>query len=425
MPVLYSVPDTALSVAGITTYIQSLLEEDPQLHRVWVTGEVSSASDRHGHIFFTLQEPDGSAAIQAVVWRSRRSTLTTLPIPGEQVLLLGQVRVYAQRGQYQLVTVQLLPAGAGLQALRRRQLEQRLAAEGLFDEARKRPLPPYPHCIAVVTSPQAAAWGDIQQTLQHRQPGLSVLLSPAIVQGAQAPAAIAQALSRVATDGRAELVIVARGGGAREDLECFDQEEVVRAIATSPIPVITGIGHEQDETLTDRVADVQAHTPTAAAEQAVPHIDTLWAVQSHYLQRVRTALRTAVQVRHNQVTNSRSRLEQLRLDRTVNQETHRLAWLQQRLQQAMEYRLQTARKRCEYLQQTLQTLDPTSVLKRGYAVVRHERQHVLTSVQNIEIGDMLHIQLSQGDLCAKVLQIEADAATELASTELGEVQNST
>lgn len=406
----YPVPDTALSVAGITTYIQSLLEEDSQLYRVWVTGEVSSASDRQGHIFFTLQEPDGSAAIQAVVWRSQRSKLTTLPIAGEQVFLLGQVRVYAQRGQYQLVTVQLLPAGAGLQALRRRQLEQRLAAEGLFDPALKRPLPPYPGCIAVVTSPQAAAWGDIQQTLQHRQPGLSVLLSPAIVQGAQAPAAIAQALARVAVDGRAELVIVARGGGAREDLECFDHEQVVRAVATAPMPVVTGIGHEQDETLTDRVADLRAHTPTAAAEQAVPHMDELWTAQYFYAQRVRAALHIAVQVRHEQVTKNRRRLAQMRLDRTVNQETQRLVWLQQRLQQAMEYRLQAAQQQCESLWQTLQTLDPASVLRRGYAVVRGERDQVVTSVQDIEIGDRLHIQLSQGRLSAAVVQIEADAS---------------
>jgi len=162
------VPEAALSIAGITDYIQDLLEQDAQLHRVWVMGEVSSASDRNGHLFFTLQDPEAAAAIQAVVWRSQRFKLATQPMAGEQVFLLGQVRVYPARGQYQLMALQVLPAGEGLQALRRRQLYQRLAAEGLFDDEVKRPLPTYPQQIAVVTSAQAAAWGDIQRTLRQR-----------------------------------------------------------------------------------------------------------------------------------------------------------------------------------------------------------------------------------------------------------------
>lgn len=190
-----AVPDTALSVAGVTDYIQALLEQDPQLNRVWVMGEVSSASDRGGHIFFTLQDTEATAAIQAVVWRSQRSKLVTLPAAGEQVLLLGQIRVYPARGQYQLSTLQLLPAGAGLQALKRRQLQERLTAEGLFDEDLKRPLPDYPQRLAVVTSPQAAAWGDIQRTLQQRQPGMQVVLSPAIVQGFRRPSQLPKPLS--------------------------------------------------------------------------------------------------------------------------------------------------------------------------------------------------------------------------------------
>ncbi|MEM7648664.1 MAG: exodeoxyribonuclease VII large subunit, partial [Cyanobacteria bacterium P01_A01_bin.70] len=149
------VPEEAVSVAGVTAYIQALLEQDPQLHQVWVVGEISSAHDRNGHLFLTLQDTETTASIQAVVWRSQRAKLVTPPVAGEQVFLLGQVRVYAARGQYQLNTLQILPAGAGLQALRRRQLYERLAAEGVFDDDLKRPLPTYPRCVAVVTSPQA------------------------------------------------------------------------------------------------------------------------------------------------------------------------------------------------------------------------------------------------------------------------------
>lgn len=400
------VPESALSVAGVTYYIQDLLEQDPQLYRVWVVGEVSSASERNGHIFFTLQDTEESAAIQAVIWRSQRTKLVTPPIAGEQVFLLGQVRVYAARGQYQLTTLQLLPAGAGLQALRRRQLYQRLSAEGLFDEDLKRPLPAYPNCIAVVTSPQAAAWGDIQQTLRQRQPGLSVLLSSAIVQGTQAPQSIAAALERVARDRRAELVIVARGGGAREDLDAFDDEAVVRAIATSPMPVITGIGHERDETLADLAADLCAHTPTAAAEQAVPHLDDLWQEHDARRQATKAALQSAVQMHYEQVADLRRRLEQLHLDQTLHQERQRLSWHKQQLRQLVQYRLQTAQQHCRYLGQTLHSLDPESVLKRGYAVVRGERDRVLDAVDQVKVGDTVHVQLAHGSLTAEVKEVD-------------------
>jgi exodeoxyribonuclease VII large subunit len=404
--VFVDVPEAALSVAGLTRYIQALLEQDPQLSQVWVVGEVSSAAERNGHLFFTLQDTDGGAAIQAVVWRSQRSTLVALPTPGEQVFLLGQIRVYAQRGQYQLNALQILPAGAGLQALRRQQLQQRLAVEGLFDPDLKRPLPPYPLRVAVVTSAQAAAWGDIQRTLQQRQPGLQVLLSPAIVQGAQAAATIAAALDRVSQDRRAEVVILARGGGAREDLDAFDDEQVVRAIATCPMPVITGIGHERDETLADLAADFCAHTPTAAAEAAVPHIADLWDAHAGHSQALKTALQSAVQMHYERVADLRRRLEQLHLDRTLQQEQQQLVWRQQQLRQIVQYRLQAAHQQCQHLAQTLQTLDPESVLQRGYAIVRAKGDRVVNTAQTVAVGDTLQVQLGQGALTVKVLRVE-------------------
>lgn len=402
----------ALSVAGVTYYIQALLEQDPQLHRLWIVGEVSSASDRGGHIFFTLKEPDGSAALQAVVWRSRRFQLATLPAPGMQVFLLGQIRLYPQRGQYQISVFQVLPAGAGLQALRRQQLQQRLTAEGVFDPAFKQPLPPYPSCIAVVTSPQAAAWGDIQQTLRSRQPGLQVLLSPAIVQGKQAPAAIAAALERVANDHRAELVILARGGGAREDLDCFDDERVVRAISTCPVPVITGIGHERDETLADLAADHCAHTPTAAAEQAVPALVELQMDHQGRVQALWETVQSALQQEQQQVASVRRRLQQLRLDQRIHQHQQHLDSLKQRLQQAAYYRLTVARQRCQHLHQTLQTLDPEAVLKRGYAVVRAEGDRVVDVAESVSVGEMIHIQLAQGAIVAQVLACSGHPPTQ-------------
>jgi exodeoxyribonuclease VII large subunit len=219
------VPEATVSVAGLTDYIQELLEQDNQLRQVWVTGEISSANQHRSGLFFTLQDPDSKASIQCVVWTSQLSKLVQLPVPGEQLFILGSIRVYPQRGQYQLSVWQALPAGEGLQALRYRQLRNRLEAEGLFDEQRKRSLPTHPQIVAVVTSPQAAAWGDIQRTLRRRYPGLRVLLSPAQVQGELAPASIVEAIKRVERDGRAQLLILSRGGGSSEDLACLMMNE--------------------------------------------------------------------------------------------------------------------------------------------------------------------------------------------------------
>lgn len=397
-----TLPTDTLSVAGLTHYLQDLLGQDEQLLRVWVLGEVSSASDRGGHLFFTLQEPDGSAALNCVAWRSQRSRLATDPVPGEQALVLGQVRLYGQRSSYQLMVFQLLPAGAGLQALRRQQLRDRLQAEGLFDPAHKRPLPPYPETIAVVTSPQAAAWGDIQRTLQQRHPGLRVLLAPATVQGAQAPASIAAALGRVGADPRPELVIVARGGGAREDLDCFDDERVVRAIVTCPIPVVTGIGHQRDESLADLAADHCAHTPTAAAEQAVPAWIDLWQAHHQRQTAVVMAFQSAVQMQYERVADLHRRLENLRIDQRLHQEQQRLTWLKQRWVQQVRHELTSAQHHCEALGQTLHSLDPAAVLRRGYALVRQTSGAVVTRAPQVQVGETLHIQLGQGAIAAQV-----------------------
>lgn len=168
-------PDSMLSVAGLNAHIQSVVEADPQLQQVWVMGEVSSANRYRSGLFFTLHDPDALASVHCVVWNHQLSRLTTIPNPGAQLIVLGQVRVYPRRGQYQLIVTQTIPAGAGLRAIRYQQLRDRLQVEGLFDDQQKRSLPAYPQTVAVVTSPQAAAWGDVQRTLRSRYPGLHVL----------------------------------------------------------------------------------------------------------------------------------------------------------------------------------------------------------------------------------------------------------
>ncbi len=380
--------DTTLSVAGLTDYLKSLLEEDPRLGNLWVTGEVTSASDHRSGLFFTLTEPDGSASIRCVAWGGLRYQLTCQPTRGEQVIALGQVRLYGKRGEYQLTVVQVLPAGEGLQALRYRQLRDRLAAEGLFAPERKRPLPPQPRTIAVVTSPTAAAWGDIQRTLSSRAPGLQVLLSPALVQGELAPPSIVQALARVERDDRAELILLARGGGAVEDLACFNDERVVRAIADCRRPVIAGIGHQRDEALADLVADASTHTPTAAAELAVPDYGQL---DREHIQR-QNALLVALQ-------------------RHLSRHEQQLATLKQQLRELPQRARgwQQAQDRCQALGERLAALDPAAVLARGYAIARQADGQVLRDGRAIAPGAELTLQLAQGQLQVQVLPSQEDS----------------
>jgi len=398
-------PDTALSVSGLTTYIQAVLEDDPQLQQVWVTGEVSSANRHRSGLFFTLQDPDAEAAINCVVWNSQLAKLAVQPEAGEQLILLGRINLHPQRGSYQLMVWQALPAGEGLRALRYRQLRQRLEAEGLFDSTHKRQLPTHPQTVAVVTSLQAAAWGDIQRTLRRRYPGLRVLLSPALVQGDQAPMSIVQAIQRVERDGRADVMIVSRGGGAVEDMACFNDERVVRAIATCTIPVVAGIGHQRDESLADLAADVCAHTPTAAAEQAVPQLADLYLEHQERMAALNRAVRTCVGMANAQTDRLRDRLQRLHLDQRLRQKAQALNWTRQRLIRSVQQRLQQEMQHCDLLQQKLQTLDPQAVLQRGYAVVRQEDGAIVRAIAHITPTQTLTLQLAHGQVRVQVVEV--------------------
>ena len=399
------IPEAALSVGGLTDYIQELLEQDAQLRQVWVTGEVSSTNRHRSGIFFTLQDPDNRASIQCVVWNNQLSKLVQQPVSGEQLIILGSLRVYPQRGQYQLSVWQAMPAGEGLQALRYRQLRNRLEAEGLFAQQRKRSLPTHPQIISVVTSPQAAAWGDIQRTLRHRYPGLLVLFSPAQVQGELAPVSIVEAIKRVEHDGRAQLLILSRGGGSSEDLACFNDERVVRAIADCSIPVLTGIGHQRDESLADLVADVCAHTPTAAAELAVPEFVTLYREHQQRQRALNNAVHQVLEASHHRLQRLQERLRRLPLERQLQQEQKAIAHKREQLVQCTSRRLRQANQYCQFLGQKLATLDPENVLKRGYAVVRTENGTIARSAANLIPEQELQIQLGEGQVKVKVTEI--------------------
>lgn len=393
-----------LSVAGLTDYLKALIEEDEQLAAIAVFGEVSSANQSGSGLFFTLRDPDTDAKLNAVIWRYLMAQQPVLPQPGQQILVLGKLQVYAPRSDYKIIADRILPLGDGLQALKRQQLSDRLQTEGLFDADRKRPLPSHPQIIGVISSPQAAAWGDIQRTIAQRYPGLQIIFSPAIVQGDLAPASIVQAFARLKRDGRSQVTILARGGGSKEDLAAFDDERIIRAIVESPVPVVTGIGHQRDESLADRVADWCAHTPTAAAERVVPNLADLVSDLQGYRSRLYRSCQTQLdrQRQHLDRLNSASIAQpiQQRLDR----ERLRLNGLSERLRRALKTRLDRDQRQCEALGDRLAAIDPRAVLRRGYALVRDASGAIVRSAQTVTSGDRLAVQIGE-----TVLQVEVVA----------------
>ncbi|AFY61380.1 Exodeoxyribonuclease VII large subunit [Synechococcus sp. PCC 6312] len=399
------IPPTVQTVAELTDYIRGILEQDPELIQVCVTGEVSSVNPYPSGLFFTLSDPTTQATIQCVVWQSSLRKLVTTPSPGEQVIIIGRIQVYGARGTYRLTAWQVLPAGEGLQALRLKQLKDRLAAAGCFDPERKRPLPNHPQVIAVVTSMRAAAWGDIQRTLKNRYPGLKVLLSPALVQGELAPDSIVAALQRIQADGRAEVIILSRGGGAKEDLGCFNDERVVRAIAQCQIPIIAGIGHQRDETLADLAADVCAHTPTAAAQLAVPSLADLYQEHQQRVARLQTVLQVQWQTTHRIWQQQQQRLKRVGIQQTLHWEQQHLQRLKTQLQQAALGEWQRESHHHQLLRERLQGLNPQAILNRGYAIACQASGHTVSQANDLKSGELLTLHLAQGQVKVRVEKI--------------------
>jgi exodeoxyribonuclease VII large subunit len=407
-----NIPQGTLTVESVALYIKVCLEDDLNLQKIWVLGEISSVNRSGKGTYFTLQDPASNQAIACVVWNSYDQRLEVKPQQGEQVIVLASVKTYAQQSRYQLSVVQIRSAGEGLQALRYQQLRDRLYEEGLFDPDIKLPLPKHPQTIAVVTSPNAAAWGDIQTTLRNRNPGLTVLLSPATVQGETAPNSIAKAIDRVMADGRAEVIILARGGGATEDLACFNDERVVRAIATCTIPIISGIGHDRDESLADLAADYAAHTPTAAAETVVPDLQALMDQHLHRVMSVQDSVNYAISHHQDKLQQFQRRLRLVRPDRQLDQAQQRLHWLKQQIVQSMRSQLTQHQSTQTRMETKLTALDPHAVLARGYAVVRSELadlQTVMQSITDLTIGQTVELQLGEGRATAKIVTIEGRA----------------
>ncbi len=400
--------ETTWTVTELTRRVRALLTGDPELRGLWVRGEVSNLSrPRSGHLYFTLK--DANAALNCVIWRSQAARLPLRLRDGLQIEARGSVDVYEAGGRYQFYVDAVRPLGEGglYEAFLR--LKAQLEAEGLFDPAHKRPLPPLPRRIGVVTSATGAALQDILNTLRRRYPLATVVLSPALVQGAEAPASLVQALVRLMTRGQVDVIILARGGGSLEDLMAFNDEQVVRTVAASPVPVISGVGHETDFTLTDFAADLRAPTPTAAAELATPltRAELLAGLEAAQRQ-LEQAAAEALQTRAADLDRWRLRLQAAAPQQRLREGRLRVDHLSARLEAAAAARLRDESLRLSALTERLAGLDPQAVLRRGYAILtRREDGRPVSSPQEVSPGLRLRAQVAGGEI---PLVVEAETS---------------
>jgi exodeoxyribonuclease VII large subunit len=393
-----------LSVWELTSQVKDLMEA--AFPAVWVAGEVSNfARPQSGHCYLTLK--DERAQLRAVMWRGVAVRLRFDLHDGLEVICRGHLDVYAARGSYQLIIEDIVPRGMGALELALRQLREKLAREGLFDPARKRPLPPFVRRIAVVTSPTGAAIRDFLQVLARRWRGADVLVVPVRVQGEGAAAEIAAAIETVNRLGPIDCIVVTRGGGSMEDLWAFNEERVVRAIVASRIPVISAIGHEIDVTLSDLAADVRALTPSEAAELVAPAAEELVADLRQVERRLAAALRSRAE-------SSRARLEAIARHTVFRRPFQRIFELGRRLDEldvrtlrAIRGVLRHARQQTDTAAGRLESLSPLAVLGRGYSLTQRTADgQLIRTATELSPGQQITTRFARGQTISRVEQVE-------------------
>lgn len=421
-----TVKPAMLTVSQLNTYIKSIFDQDYRLRNILVVGEISNfTAARSGHLYMTLK--DDRSALKAVMFRGNASRLKFLPEDGMRVIAFGSVSVYEAGGQYQFYITDLQPDGVGSLNLAFEQLKEKLEKEGLFDPARKKPLPAYPTRIGVVTSPTAAAFQDVCNVLRRRWPMAEVVLSPTLVQGAEAPAQIVQALQRLDAAG-VDVILAVRGGGSIEDLWAFNDEQVARAVCACETPVVSGVGHETDYTIIDFVSDLRAPTPSAAAELSTPDCYE----ESDRILQLYNRARTFTQGRANYERNRLQMLETsnvlrsfdsllgekrqkidaltdrmvFRVSEQTNREGGRLDRASIRLEHAAADRLREQRQRFARIAAKMEAYDPFAVLARGYAIAEDEQNKVIRSVADVSEHDHIAVRVSDGTIRATVDGIE-------------------
>lgn len=389
----------SLTVTQLNRYVAQLLEQ--QLGQVWVEGEISNFTQApSGHWYFTVK--DQRAAVKAVMFRGRAGRVGFLPKAGEQYRFHAAVTMYEPRGDFQLQVESMERIGLGDLHAEFERLKNKLTAEGLFDSTQRRPIPPMPRRIGVVTSLAAAALQDVITTMRRRAPHVEIYVYPTAVQGAEAPQQLCQALGQAIARAQVDTILLVRGGGSLEDLWAFNDEHLARLIKASPIPIISGVGHETDFSIADFVADLRAPTPTAAAElccisHAQSNADLLGLLRRLAMTQARILERSSLQLDR---ATARLVSPQQRLQHKQQQLQH----IEHRLLQSMQSLLRQKQQSLRLAQQTLQAFNPEKVLDRGYAIVRDQVGQIVKSSTALSLNESLQIQLAQGHLLVKLKQ---------------------
>ena len=392
-----------LSVGQLIAGLSGLIQQ--HVGRVWVLGEISNLHRaRSGHTYFTLKDADGQ--LRAALFRGNAARVRFELEEGLEVVVEAEVSIYAARGDLQLIVRSLEPRGVGALQLAFEQLRRRLEAAGLFASERKRAIPTHPRRLGVVTSPTSAAVRDVLKVAGRRFPAIPILISPTRVQGDEAPNEIAAAIQRLATAREVDVILLVRGGGSLEDLWAFNSEVVAKAIAASPIPIVSGVGHETDTTIADLVADVRAPTPSAAAMLAVPDRVALAALVDRDRGRLVAAIRREIEMHRDRVGHLRAvlraRSPQARVSLARIREAR--AWVAATT--AIERHLERRRGLLSAAATRLDALSPLAVLGRGYALVRRERDgRIVREAGDVELGDRLELRLARGQIEAEVTRL--------------------
>jgi len=398
-----SAPERVLRVGQLVTRLAERVQTGDEFKDLWVEGEVvQTTTSSLGHTYFTLKDSAGS--LRCVLFATQAQAVTVVPRDGEKLVAHGYVELYLRDGRCQLRVDDLRAAGAGEAALRLEALRRRLDAEGLFRAARKRPLPQHPRRIGVVTSPTGAAWHDIQTVVARRDPRVELVFAAALVQGTSAVESLIAAFDGLARVRDLDVVILARGGGAPEDLWPFNDEALIRAISRFPVPVCTGVGHESDTTLVDHVADVRAPTPSVAAELVVPDATSEVRIAQRHRQRMDARMHAAIDGRRRRLLAARRLIERRAPPGRVAAFRQRLDEDRRALDRAVARLVPQRRQRLSSARRRLDALSPLAVLGRGYAIVEGADGRVRADARSLQRGEEIRIRMRDGRAAARVTE---------------------
>ena len=400
---------TVITVSQLNRYVKSLLEGDKNLASVYISGEISNFTNHYksGHLYLSLK--DEGALVRAVMFRAYASKLPFRPENGMKVIVKARVSLYEKDGSFQIYVEEMQPDGVGALQVAYEQLKKRLAEEGLFDERRKKPLPPYPGRIGVITSPTGAAVRDILNVLGRRYPLARIVFAPVLVQGEGAPPQLIKALQFFNEVNAADVIIIGRGGGSIEELWAFNDEGVARAVAASHIPVISAVGHETDFTICDFAADLRAPTPSAAAELAVPDQLQLLSRLEQIKGRIRQGARASVDRAAHRLAVARSRRCLSTPLFAVEEQGMRLDYLTRAFVHAAQNSLTESGRRLAAAGGKLDALSPLKVLSRGYSIP-YSGEKMVKSTQDVSPGDPLTVRVSDGTIACTVDSVSKRAA---------------